>query len=123
MISGEVNANLEGIVRLRIRGPGGTETELETLIDSGCDSSLVLPSGTVAYLGLVRQSTGTAMLADGSVRQSDIFDVDVQWDGNWRRVLASAIGGEPLLGTEMLAGYRLLMDVVPGGAVEITPLP
>ncbi len=123
MISGEVNADLEAMVRIRVRGPSGTEIELDAVVDSGCDSSLVLPSDIVAHLGLIFQSIGTAVLADGSVGQFDIFAADLQWDGNWRPVLASAMGGEPLLGMEILAGHRLLVDVVPGGGVEIAPLP
>ena len=34
MIRGAVNARLEAVVRLRVRGPGGAETDLDAVIDS-----------------------------------------------------------------------------------------
>ena len=123
MISGVVNARHEAVVRLRVRGPGGLELDLDTLIDSGFTASLNLPATTVAALGLARQSGGGAVLADGSVRQFDIFAAEVEWDSVWRPVLVSAVGAEALVGMRLLAGHELRVAVVPGGAVQITPLP
>jgi hypothetical protein len=72
---------------------------------------------------LVRQSGGGAVLADGSIRQFDIYAAEVAWGGTWRPVLASAVGDEVLLGMALLAGHELRVAVVPSGSVEITPLP
>jgi predicted aspartyl protease len=77
----------------------------------------------VAALGLIRQSASRATLADGTIRSFDIYAVEVAWDGVWRPVLASAVGGECLLGMHFLAGHRLCVDVVPGGVVEVTLRP
>ena len=71
MIRGLVNARHEAIIRLRLRGAGGVELDVDAIVDSGFTSSLTLPAATVIALGLVRQSSGTAVLADGSVRQFD----------------------------------------------------
>jgi clan AA aspartic protease len=123
MIHGVVNARHEAVVRLRLRGPGGAESNVDTIIDSGFSSSLTLPATLVSALGLVRQSGGSATLADGSVRQFDICAAEVEWDGTWRAVLVYAVGDESLLGMRLLAGHRLVIDVMPGGVVEILPLP
>jgi clan AA aspartic protease len=123
MIQGVVNARHEAVVRLRVRGPGGIETDVDAIVDTGFTSSLILPAATVAALGLVRQSGGTATLADGSVRQFDIYAAEVEWGGVWRTVLVSAIGNESLLGMRLLAGHKLIIGVVPGGLVEILPHP
>jgi clan AA aspartic protease len=123
MIRGVVNARHEAVVRLRVRGLGGIESDVDLIVDSGFTASLMLPAATVAALGLVRQSGGTAVLADGSVRQFDICAAEVSWGGTWRPVLVSEVGNEPLLGMRLLAGHRLVIDVVPGGLVEILPLP
>ena len=123
MIRGVVNARHEAIVRLRGRGPGGVESDMDVIVDSGFTSSLALPVTIVTALALVRQSGGTAVLADGSVRQFDICAAEVEWGGTWRAVLASAVGNEPLLGMRLLAGHKLVIDVVPNGLVEIVPLP
>jgi clan AA aspartic protease len=123
MIQGIVNARHEAVVRLRVRGPSGVESDVDVIVDSGFTSSLTLPMALVTALGLVRQSGGTAVLADGSVRQFDIFSAEVAWGGTWRAVLVSVVGNEPLLGMRLLAGHKLVIDVVPGGLVEILPLP
>ena len=123
MIRGVVNARHEAIVRLRVRGPGGVESDVDVIVDSGFTSSLALPVIMVTALGLARQSGGTAVLADGSVRQFDIFAAEVAWGGTWRSVLVSAVGNESLLGMRLLAGHKLVIEVVPGGLVEILPLP
>ena len=123
MIQGVVNARHEAIVRLRVRGPGGVESHVDAIVDSGFTSSLTLPSAVVTALGLARQSGGTAVLADGSIRQFDIFGAEVEWDGSWRAVLVSGVGNEPLMGMRLLAGHKLVIEVVPGGGVEIIPFP
>jgi clan AA aspartic protease len=123
VIRGVVNARHEAVARLRVRGPGGSELDVDAVIDSGFSASLTLPAATVAALGLLRQSGGRAMLADGSVRQFDIYAAEVEWGDGWRPVLASAVGDEVLLGMRLLAGHELHIEVVPGGVVQITPLP
>ncbi|HEV3003446.1 MAG TPA: hypothetical protein VGX78_03250 [Pirellulales bacterium] len=123
MIRGVVNARREPIVPLQVRGPGGTELEVEAVVDSGFTASLTLPAVDVAALGLERQSGGGAILADGEIRQFDIYAAEVAWGGGWRPVLVSALGDEVLLGMRLLAGHELRIAVVPGGVVEITPLP
>ena len=123
MIRGVVNARNEAVVRLRVRGPGGVESDVDAIVDSGFTSSLTLPATVVTTLGLARQSGGTAVLADGSVRQFEIWAAEVEWGDTWRTVLVSAIGNEPLLGMRLLAAHKLMIEVVPGGLVEIMPLP
>jgi clan AA aspartic protease len=123
MIRGVVNARREAVVPLRVRGPGGAEVDVEAVVDSGFTASLTLPAAVVAALGLTRQSGGGAVLADGSVRQFDIYAAEVSWDGGWRPVLVLAVGDEVLLGMGLLADHELRIAVVPGGVVEITPLP
>jgi clan AA aspartic protease len=123
MIRGVVNARHEAVVRLRVRGPGGVESDVDVIVDSGFTASLTLPVTMVTALGLARQSGGTAVLADGSVRQFDIWAAEVAWGGTWRAVLVSTVGNEPLLGMRLLAGHKLVVEVVPGGLVEILLLP
>jgi clan AA aspartic protease len=121
MIQGSVNARYEAVVRLRVRGPGGAESDVDVIVDSGFTASLTLPMATA--LGLARQSGGTAVLADGSVRLFDIFAAEIAWGGTWRAVLVSAVGNESLLGMGLLTGHKLVVEVVPGGLVEILSLP
>jgi clan AA aspartic protease len=123
MIRGVVNAGAEAIVRLRVRGPGGVESDVDAQVDSGFTAYLTLPGMIVSALGLVRRSGGSAVLGDGSVSQFDMCSAEVDWGGTWRAVLVYVVGNEPLLGMRALAGHKLVIDVVPGGLVEILPLP
>lgn len=123
MIRGVVNACREAVVHLRVRGPGGVESDVDAIVDSGFTASLTLSATMVTALGLVRQSGSSAVLADGSVRQFDICDAEVEWGGTWRSVLVSVIGNDPLLGMRLLAGHKLGIEVVPGGLVDILPMP
>ena len=123
MIRGFVDYRYQAVVRLRVRGPGGAETDVGTVIDSGFTDSLTLPAVTIAVLGLVRQTGGKAVMADGSLHPFDHYAAEVEWDGVWRPVIVSALGDEALLGMRLLAGHELRIEVVPGGVVAITPLP
>ncbi len=71
----------------------------------------------------MRQSCSGAVLADGSVRQFDIYAAEVEWDGGWRPVLVSNLGDEALIGMRLLAGHELRIAVVSGALVQIQPLP
>ena len=123
MNRGVVNARLEAVVSLRVRGPVGIALDVDAVVDTRFTSSLTLPIAVVVALGLVRQSIGGALLADGSRRRFDVYAAEVAWNGGWRPVLVSAVGDEVLLGMRLLAGHELRIAVVPGGVVEITPLP
>lgn len=123
MIGGVVNLRLEPVVTLQVRGPTGTEVNIDAAVDTGSSASLTLPPATVIALGLVRQSAGGAILADGSSVTFDIFAAEVEWDGTWQPTLVSAVGNAPLLGTDLLAGYELRVEFAPGGVVEINAIP
>jgi clan AA aspartic protease len=123
MIRGVVNVQYEAVVQLRVRGPSGLESDVDAIVDSGFSSSLTLTTAMVTALGLTRQWGSSAVLADGSVRQFDIYEAEVGWSGTWQSVLVSAIGNETLLGMRLLAGHKLAIEVVPGGLVEILPIP
>lgn len=123
MIRGVVNARREAIVCLRLRGPSGVEADVDAVVDSGFTASLTLPVTMVTALALARHSGSSGILADGSASQFDICVAEGAWDGTWRTVLVSAVGNETLMGMRLLAGHKLVIDVVPGGLVEIIPLP
>ncbi|MFT3880907.1 MAG: hypothetical protein QM703_14745 [Gemmatales bacterium] len=123
MIHGVVNVRHEAVVCLKVRGPGMVISDVDVIVDSGFTSALTLPMTTISSLGLVRQSSSAALLADGSVQQFDVFAAEVEWGGVWRTVLVSAIGSEPLMGMRLLTGHKLEIEVTPNGLVEITPLP
>jgi predicted aspartyl protease len=52
MISGEVNAYREAVVRLPVRSPRGREQAIEAIVDTGFNGYLTLPPDVIAELGL-----------------------------------------------------------------------
>jgi predicted aspartyl protease len=54
MIRGVVNARHEAVVRLRVRGPSGVESDVDAIVDSGFTASLTLPVTMVTALVLGR---------------------------------------------------------------------
>jgi clan AA aspartic protease len=122
MIRDVVNARLEATIRFPVRASNGSDFDVEAVIDSGFTGSLTLPVAAIAALDLAHQSGGRAVLADWSVQQVDMYAAEIDWDGNWRSVLAMRVGGEALVGMRLLAGHEVRMEVVPGGPVEIAAL-
>jgi clan AA aspartic protease len=123
MMTGVVNAHLEALVRLTVRGPGGQEQEIEAVIDTGFDGSLSLPPPRIAALGLPWRRRGRALLADGSESVFDIYEATLMWDGALRRIAVDAADTDPLLGMALLYNYELTVQVVEGGCVRIQALP
>ncbi|MCE9560913.1 MAG: clan AA aspartic protease [Planctomycetes bacterium] len=122
MMLGCVNARLEAKLRLTIIGPTGITLVVDAIIDTGFSGALILPSATVAALGLVRRFIGTAMLGDGTTRTFDTFGAEVVWNGAARGIVVSALGNEALVGTGLLSGHKLTIVLEDGGAVEVEPL-
>lgn len=122
-VTGTVNARLEALLRLRVRGPSGSVVEVETVVDTGYTGALALPPVVITSLGLVQQAGGYVVLADGSSRSVDSYLAEVEWRGMWLLVVVSHLGDEALLGMKLLAGHELRVEVVSGGAVAIGPIP
>lgn len=68
------------------------------------------------------RSSRLMRLADDSRVAVTLYQVEIVWDGVVQRALVLASGSEPLLGTSLLLGHRLTVDVVDGGEVTIDRL-
>ena len=80
-------------------------------IDTAFNGFLVFPQELIDELGLQQEAATEAILADGSRVILESFLASVEWFGNVvaAQVVANA-GKLPLLGTELLANHRLLVD-------------
>lgn len=121
MIEGAVNAALQAVVSLPLRGPTGRALEVEAVVDTGFDRFLTLPLRVVRELDLAFAGVNRVQLADGSEAALDSYAVTVRWDGRPRRVLAYVPDATPLIGMSMLAGHQFCVDVGGGGRVVIEP--
>jgi clan AA aspartic protease len=123
MIAGTVNAAREARIPLMLRAPLGATQKIDALIDTGFNGFLTLPPSLIAALDLKRLARGRAILADGRDQLFDIHAVTVLWDGGPLTVEADSADTDPLVGMGLLQGYRLSMQIVHGGSVEIERLP
>ncbi len=114
-----MNAAYEPVVTLLLTGPEGRSLEIDTVVDTGFNGFLTIPTALAADLGLAFEGIGRATLADGSVAAFDVYVVTVLWDGIARSVSAGAVDGAPLLGMSMLTGHELRVQVREGGRVLI----
>ena len=116
MLTGTVNADLEPIVSLLIRGPEG-HLEIETILDTGFSGFLLLAPELIARLGLRLQGTGYGILADGREVSFALYDALVFWSGRVRRIPVGVADAAPLLGMALMYGSELALQVVEGGEV------
>jgi clan AA aspartic protease len=121
MIIGTVKAD-EARIRLKVKGQGEREHEVEAVIDSGFTGALTLPPGLIATLGLRWRSMDRAILADGSTCIFQVYVGKVLWDGKARTILVAEADASPLVGMRLLRGHELKMQVRARGKVTIQRL-
>jgi clan AA aspartic protease len=122
MIHGVVNLRREATLPLVVGNSSGQRQFIDTVIDTGFDGFLSLPSEVIVRLGFSWTISNTATLGDGSETVFDFYAGTVIWDGQYRQIDIAASETEPLLGMAMLYGYRLQVDNVEGGIVKIEAL-
>jgi clan AA aspartic protease len=123
VIVGVVNPAREAIIQLRVRGPTGQERDVDAIVDTGFNGFLTLPPAAVAALGLTWLSRGLATLADGSPTFYDVYEATAIWDGQSITIPVDGTGTTPLVGMELLDGYKLTLEATIGGAVTIEAIP
>ena len=122
MITGAINAALEGVLRITVRGPRGQRRRISAVIDTGYNGALTLPPDVIADLGLSWSDSGPVVLGDGSTCDCDIYAGIVIWDRRPISILVDEADTTPLVGMELLHGFKLMMNVERRGAVTIKPL-
>jgi clan AA aspartic protease len=108
-VNGFVDDQLRALIRVPVSAsPEGERKELLAWIDTAFNGGLAIPHRQVAELGLSKQSSAEAILADGRSVELEMFACFFDWFGNTYETQIAASDGEyPLLGTMLLAGRRL----------------
>jgi clan AA aspartic protease len=122
MIYGVVNLRREATLPLVVGNAEKQQQMVDTVIDTGFNGFLSLPSTVIAALNLPWSASDIVTLGDGSQTLFDIYTAMVIWDGKYREIDIAASETEPLLGMALLYGYRLQVDNVEGGIVKIEEL-
>ena len=85
--------------------------ELRAWVDTAFNGSLVIPRTQIQELGLVKESSAEAILADGNTVELETFLCFVEWFGVTYETQVVANDCEyPLLGIGLLIGHRLVVD-------------
>jgi clan AA aspartic protease len=108
----------------RIKAIGSRQTlALTTIIDTGFDGYLCLPTRLAVQLGLELIGEQLIELADGSQRNELLFAGSVRFFGETREVQIMLTDSEDaLVGTSLLNHYQLAIEF-PGGQVKVHPRP
>jgi clan AA aspartic protease len=115
-MKGHVDEKHRALVAIRIAAPESDEfVQCWAWIDTAFNGSLVLPRITAAELRLPMESSGEAILADGTKVAMETFGCKVEWfDREYDTQIVTNDGEYALLGTILLSGRRLEIDYANG---------
>lgn len=122
MIRGRFGAGQRSLVEITLLGSQGQTLSLTAILDTGFEGYITLPSEAISALGLVSLTPSTYELADGQTVQFNTYLATVSWHDRPRLALALEANGIPLLGTSLLWGSRVILEMQAGGAVVIDEL-
>lgn len=111
LVEGRVNECLEALVTVRIIGGLGGDVEVECVVDTAFNGSLVLPREVIERLGLPILFHEKVGMVGGEETSADYTLAQIEWLGVVRRV-DIIVKEDRLLGNELLAGTQLIIDYV-----------
>ena len=89
----------------------GDRTELAVWVDTAFNGGLVIPRKHIESLGLTKESSAEAILADGKTVELETYACFFHWFGATYQTQIVANEGEyGLLGTMLLSGNKLEID-------------
>ena len=111
-MNGRVDESLRALVDILVGPAKSKPTESITVwIDTAFNGFLVFPQKLIEGLGLEQEAATEAVLADGSRVILESFSASTLWfDAIVDAQVIANDGKLPLLGTELLANRRLLVD-------------
>jgi len=92
------------------------------VIDTGFEGDLVLPVALASRLCGPATGVRVRRLADGSRRDIPVHEVELSWHGADRLTEVLALGDEPLVGTALMEGHHLHVEIIEGGEVLVEPM-
>ena len=116
---GVVSPEWRPLLRVCFFDAGGAIQEIECWLDTGFDGGLLLPRANVTALGLSGSYDITALLANGSAVETQLYPAMILWDGERRRVQVIEAEGHPLIGLHLLHDHEIRISLTVGGAVSI----
>ncbi|MBC7852311.1 MAG: clan AA aspartic protease [Pirellulaceae bacterium] len=122
MIHGKVNSGLEPRINLAVHDASGGKQSIEATLDTGFNGFMTLPGSSILSLGLTKSGSTRIILGDGRVEKCSVYRAVVDWDGIPVDIEVEAADFKPLVGTGLMRGFHLHVEVERGGEVVIEPL-
>ena len=117
---GFVNRNLEPVITIEIADSDGSFQSHEVVLDTGFTGELALSCETIERLGLnYRDQAQNWTVATGEETPMNEYDGVVVWHGQSRPVVILQTISGSLLGTSLLSGSKIYVDMRRGGEVLI----
>ena len=89
----------------------GERTKLAVWVDTAFNGGLAISHKQIELLGLIKESSAEAVLADGKTVELETYACFFDWFGASYETQVIANDGEyPLLGTMLLSGHKLEID-------------
>ena len=122
MIRGKVNEKGQALVAVEVLGRDGWFQPFEFVMDTGFTGDLLLSADVIQRLAAVPYDEINAALADGQGVKLSGWLGSVLWHNRMRSVVIAQADGQPLLGTGLLMGSRVTLDVQLDGDVTVEEL-
>jgi clan AA aspartic protease len=96
---------------------------VEFILDTGFDGDLALPSRILGQLNTRPLFRTLRRLGDGSLLECPVYELELEWHDESRTVEVLVLENNPLIGTLLLEGCHIDIDMTEGGEVVIeTPV-
>jgi clan AA aspartic protease len=112
MMTGVVDDQLRALLRVPVSASrDGIRKEIVVWIDTAFNGGFVIPRKQIAELGLAKQSSAEAVLADGHCVELETYACFFDWfSQSFETQIIAGDGEYSLLGTMLLDGHRLDID-------------
>jgi clan AA aspartic protease len=122
MMQGFVNQSCEAIIRIAVGSANSPKQMVEAVIDTGFTGFLSLPLSIITALRLPWYFRDIGTLGDGSEAIFDMYRATVIWDGQTKIIDVAASEADPLVGMSLLYGFKIEIEAVEGGKINIEAL-
>ena len=119
MITGKTNEYLEAMITINLQGTDGALISVGSILDTGFDGDLALPSAAIQRLNLESSGPRWAMLANGAFASVPTYKGTIIWHNHPVEAVIIETNGDSIVGTSLLQDSILTMQVWDGGDVFI----
>ena len=123
MITGRVGQHRNAIIQIDMLDSRGRLQRVNAIIDTGFDLELALPRATIRSLGLTWRDEIEMTLANGETVGFQLYSATIIWHERRREIRVLETLDEAIIGTDLLWGSTLTMQMREGGDVIIEELP